>query len=230
MLRKERVTLEKEKEQFKELMEKEKVKLKESEQKFKAEVSEKNKTFLERELSIRKHEEKLLKLAEQLAELAEQNSDKEGRLRCADFDSLKRREVEEKEEARIALEKLEISKEREADAERFQKENEILANAVREENQQRNEIELFSSAVDDKNESLLTSREEYLVELTLRRVKNILVTEKEKRKTAARKSLKKAKEIRNKKAREIVTGDHESPVLWTMERAFFLVTLPWKAG
>ena len=112
----------------------------------------------------------------------------------------------------------------------FQKENEILANAVREENQQRNEIELFSSAVDDKNESLLTSREEYLVELTLRRVKNILVTEKEKRKTAARKSLKKAKEIRNKKAREIVTGDHESPVLWTMERAFFLVTLPWKAG
>ena len=83
----------------------------------------------------------------------------------------------------------------------FQKENEILANVdsiavslstaiggrqcylcqcrERERDQQRNELELFSSANEDKNESLLTRSEEYLIELTLRRVKNILVTEKE---------------------------------------------------
>ena len=69
-LKTERVTLEKEKQQFKDLMEKEKVefraemetgkkefqegreKLKLSELKFKAEVSEKNKTLFEREWSI----------------------------------------------------------------------------------------------------------------------------------------------------------------------------------
>ena len=47
---------------------------------------------------------------------------------------------------------------------------------------------------------------------------NTVVTEKRKRKMAERK----------KKAKEIITDDHESPVLWTMERAFFLVSSPWK--
>ena len=85
---------------------------------------------------------------------------------------VKRREVQEKEEARIAADKLEISKEQEADAaKRFQKEKEIFANAVREKNQQRNEFELFSSANKDRNDTLLTGREEYLVELTLKRVR-----------------------------------------------------------
>ena len=202
MLKRERVALEKEKE----LMEKEKVKLRQSEQKFKAEVSERNKTFFEREQSIRKNEDKLLKLALQ-------NSEKESRLRREKLDFLiqeaKQREVHEKEEARIASEKLELSKEREADAKRFQKENEILA--VRENNQQRKEDEfrndnkIFSSASEDKNESRLTSREKG--------------KSKGKRKTAARKGLKK-----EKKAKETMTDDHE----WVLERAFFLVTFPWK--
>ena len=87
MLKKERITLEKEKEQFKELkvvfrveMETGKKefqggieKLKLSEEKFKAEVSEKNKTFFEREWTLRKSEDKLLKLAEQ-------NSEEESRI------------------------------------------------------------------------------------------------------------------------------------------------------
>ena len=91
MLKKERMTLEKEKEQFKELMEKEK-------EVFRVEVSEKNKTFFERERSLRKNEDKLLKLGEQ-------NSEEESRLVRANFDSLIREKKQEMGEARFASEK-----------------------------------------------------------------------------------------------------------------------------
>ena len=248
VLKRERVALEKEKEHFKELMEKEKVKLKQSEQKFKAEVSERNKTFFERELSIRKNEDKFLKLSEQLAELAEQNSEKESRLRRKNLDFLIReknqREVCEKEEARIALaklelsnqrealekekakiasDKLELSNEREADAKRLQKENEILVvrenNQLQKEDKFRNDNKPFSSTNEDKTESRLTGREEHQIEVTLKRV-NTVVTEK--RKTASRKSLMK----KEKRAKEIMTDDHE----WVLERAFMLVTFPFKVG
>ena len=107
MLKKERMRLGKEKEHFNEFMEKEKVKLKQSEQKFKAEVSERNKTFFKRELSMRKNEDELLKLAE----LAEQNSEEESRL--ANFDSLIREAKREIGEARTTS-----IKDREADAEK----------------------------------------------------------------------------------------------------------------
>ena len=125
------------------------------------------KIFFERELSIRKHEDKLLKLAERLAELAEQNSEKESRLRRANLDFLiqeaKHREVHEKEEARIALDRLQLSNQQKADAKRLQKEKEILA--VRESNQQRkeekfmNDNTICSSANEDKIESRLSSKE-----------------------------------------------------------------------
>ena len=189
-------------------------------------MSERNKTFVERELSIRKNEDELLKLAEQLAELAEQNSEKESRLRRATFDFLireaKQRELQEKEEARIASEKLELANERQADAKRFQTENEILAtresNQQRKEDKFRNDNKIFSSVDEDKNESLLTGREGHQIEVTLTRV-NTVVSEKGKRKRAARKSLKK-----EKKTKEIMRGDHE----WDLERAFCFITLPFK--
>ena len=206
-------------------------------------MSERNKTFGERELSIRKHEDELLKLAE----LAEQNSEKESRLRRENLDFLIReknqREVCEKEEARIALaklelsnqrealekekakiasDKLELSKDREADAKRFQKENEILVvreNIGQKEDKFRNDNKPFSSTNEDKTESRLIGREEHQIEVTLKRA-NTVVTEK--RKTASRKSLMK----KEKRAKEIMTDDHE----WVLERAFMLVTFPFKVG
>ena len=112
-LKTERVTLEKEKQQ----LEKEKVELemgkkelKLSEEKFKAEVSKKNAALLEREWSVHKNEDKLLKLAGQ-------NSEEESRLRSANLYSLLRekkqqevQEVQERREARIASERLELSR------------------------------------------------------------------------------------------------------------------------
>ena len=190
-------------------------------------MSKRNKTFVEWELSIRKNEDELLKLAEQLAELAEQNSEKESRLRRATFDFLireaKQRELQEKEEARIASEKLELANERQADAKRFQTENEILAtresNQQRKEDKFRNDNKPFSSTNEDKTESRLTGREEHQIEVTLKRV-NTVVTEK--RKMAPRKSLMK----KEKRAKEIMTDDHE----WVLERVFMLVTFPFKVG
>ena len=125
MLEKERVRLEKEKQQFNELMEKEKVRMKLSEQKFKAEVSEKNRRFFEREFSIRKSEDKLLKLIEN-------NSEEERRLRCANCDSL----MQERKQGRRVLK-------------RFQKEKEILAVGG---NSQQGKEKIFPNTNKDKNE------------------------------------------------------------------------------
>ena len=252
MLKRERITLENEKEQFKELMEKEKVV-------FRVEVSEKNKTFYERERNLRKDEDKLLKLAEQ-------NSEEVSRLVRANFDSLIREKKREMGEARFASEKLEICKDREADtknkteknktffereqslrknedkllrrevriaseklelskkqeahAKLFQKENEILA--VRETNQQRkedkfrNENKIFSNGNKDKTASLFTRREVK----SKREEKNVVPETTGKRETTARKSSKK-----EKKGEEKSTDDHE----WVLERVLFLVALPWKA-
>ena len=119
-LKTERVTLEKEKQQLEkekvefraemEMGRKELKELKLSEDKFKAEVSKKNAALLEREWSVHKNEDKLLKLAGQ-------NSEEESRLRSANLYSLLRekkqqevQEVQERREARIALERLELSR------------------------------------------------------------------------------------------------------------------------
>ena len=133
MLEKERVNLETERVTFNELMEKEKVKMKMSEEKFKAEVSEKNKRFFEREFSIRKSEDKLLKLIETSEEESISS------LRCANCDSLMR----EKKQGRGVLK-------------RFQKEKEILAvrgnSQQRKEDKSKNGSKIFSSTNEDENE------------------------------------------------------------------------------
>ena len=119
-LKTERETLEKEKQQLKkekvefraemEMGRKELKELELSEEKFKAKVSKKNAALLEREWSVHKNEDKLLKLAGQ-------NSEEESRLRSANLYSLIREkrqqeveEVQERREARIALERLELSR------------------------------------------------------------------------------------------------------------------------
>ena len=247
MLKKERMTLEKEKEQFKELMEKEK-------EVFRVEVSEKNKTFFERERSLRKNEDKLLKLGEQ-------NSEEESRLVRANFDSLIREKKQEMGEARFASEKLEISKDREADAKKnktffereqslrknednlltrevriaseklelskkqeahaklFQKENEILA--VRETNQQRKE-EKF------RNENKIFSngnKDKTESRSTSREDCLIEATSKREKQTVVSETTGKRGITSRKKAEEKSTDDHE----WVLERVLFLVALPWKA-
>ena len=135
MLIKERITLENEKEQFKELMEKEKVV-------FRVEVSQKNKTFFERERNLRKDEDKLLKLAEQ-------NSEEVSRLVRANFDSLIREKKQEMGEARFASEKLELSKDHEADAKKnktfFEREQSLRKN---EDNLLKREVRIASDKLE----------------------------------------------------------------------------------
>ena len=87
------------------------------------------------------------------------------------------------------------------------------SNQLQKEEKFRNDNKIFSSANEDKNES---RKEEHLIEVPLKRA-NTVVTEK--RKTAARKSLK-----QEKKAKEIMTGDDE----WVLDRVFYFVTLPYK--
>ena len=143
MLKKERMTLEKEKEQFKELMEKEK-------EVFRVEVSEKNKTFFERERSLRKNEDKLLKLGEQ-------NSEEESRLVRANFDSLIREKKQEMGEARLASDKLEICKDREADTKNKTEKNKTFFE--REQSLRKNEDKLLRREVRIASDKLEISKD-----------------------------------------------------------------------
>ena len=251
MLKKERMTLEKEKEQFKELMEKEK-------EVFRVEVSEKNKTFFQRERSLRKNEDKLLKLGEQ-------NSEEESRLVRANFDSLIREKKQEMGEARLASDKLEICKDREADTKNkteknktfFEREQSLRKNedkllrrevriaseklelskkqeahvkrfqkeneilAVRETNQQRKE-EKF------RNENKIFSngnKDKTESRSTSREDCLIEATSKREKQTVVSETTGKRGITSRKKAEEKSTDDHE----WVLERVLFLVALPWKA-
>lgn len=222
-LKTERVTFEKEKQQ----LEREKIEfraeMETTKKEFKAEVSKKNKAFLEREWSIHKNEDKLLKLVGQ-------NSKEESRLRSLNLYSLIRerkqqevQQVQEQGEARIAIDRMELSLEqevqrkgkamiashrmelsleREVHAERFQKENEILA--VRENNQQQKEDKFRND--EDKKESLLISMREYLIEATAGAEMTASAPKRknEKRESATRKSFSKEK----------MTGDYE----WVLDR------------
>ena len=184
-----------------EILEKEKEQFKELMEKEKAKLKLSKQNRAEKNRTLFERERSIHKCEDRLTE---KSSEDESRLRRANFDSL----IHERNQERGELE-------REAHAKWFEKENEIPA--VGENNQEkfRNEDKIFSNANEDKNESLLASSEGYLMEVASKTV----LAEKGKRETATRKSLKK-----EKKPKETMTGDHE----WVLDRAFFLVTNPWR--